>query len=153
MTLKSETSPATLPPPERIRVIRRSSRALVFGVLGLVPVLGWFPAIYTIGMHRQLCRTTGEPWKGMWFSCWLGGLAVLSGILVGVGQWAIGVLGFFLVCGAQVWPVATYLRKQQASYWNPGRHALFYGMSLAWCGLFFSFWMMAIFLGAIIRQH
>ena len=146
----SNPSPARLPAPERIRVIRRSSRAVVYGTLGIIPVLGWFPALYALRMHRQICRATGESWQGTVGNFWLGMLALLGGLCVGAGGWAVGTMIFFLVLGALGYRMVCYLQQGKARLWNPGRRALFYGMTLAWSGLAFSFWLLGIVMGVVI---
>jgi len=48
---------------DRISVIRQSLRAFVCGIVGLVPVIGFFPAVYALLLWQRVRGTCGREWN------------------------------------------------------------------------------------------
>ncbi len=49
------------PPDERVRVIRASLRAFIFGLIGLIPLLGFLPGCYAVILWFRLPKDVWNP--------------------------------------------------------------------------------------------
>ena len=132
-----------LPAPasvDRVRLIRRSMRCFVFGLLGAVPLLGLGPACLALWIEKELAEESGEPAP-------LGG-AKMAAIAIGAFIAAVVLLawdqaGLVLALGAALsalqggWRVRQCQRAEPPR-WNPARHWVYWGAGLACAGLILS---------------
>ncbi len=135
--------PAWLP-VDRIRLIRRSLRCFMFGLIGVVPFLGLALAVLALQLYHQVLFETGElkgPIKRSYgnilarFLYWLIGTAY---ILTYYGCY--GYLGVISVAGL-FWgtPLVFLLHRYWTvtpREWNPARMHLYWGAALAFTGCF-----------------
>jgi hypothetical protein len=121
---------------EKVSVIRRSMRCLVYSILGSVPCLGLPIAIQAASLHRQVARETGEAWR------------LRTVVLVWLFQFPIVLIGrsWRIMHHASAFAGIVFLiwmsilfwgqfRRTQPRLWNPGRTWLFWGGWLAWTNL------------------
>src|SRR5580658_263244 len=55
--------PLPLPPPDRVRVINRSVRCFIFGIVGAIPCFGLGMVWLAFKLYREVAAETGEPVK------------------------------------------------------------------------------------------
>jgi uncharacterized BrkB/YihY/UPF0761 family membrane protein len=48
---------------DRVGIIRRSLRCLAFGIAGVIPFIGFVPALLAMRLYRQVAGETGEHWS------------------------------------------------------------------------------------------
>lgn len=127
--------PLPLPPPDRVRVIHRSVRCFLFGLVGAIPCFGLGMVWLAFKLYRDIAAETGEKVNliPLHLSS-LAGLAVAacclhSDLPDGILADALVLLGFqFLFLRRQ------YLKNAPAE-WNPARHLMYWGLGLANTGL------------------
>lgn len=98
---------------DRIELVERSLRCFVFGLIGLVPVLGLPFGIAAIVKSVRLKRRSGERWNPAQSYAKGGSLCATLGI----------VLTLIAVCIAVAVAINNYLSQQQGLYL--GSHPLF----------------------------
>ena len=119
---------------DMVRIIRRSMRCFVFGLIGLVPILGVGLAVQALRLQRAVCAELGEPWQAPPVYFYL--------LFTALGLWWLDPrLGFggdiFLVVAvltAQSCHVFRRFPSPEKAVWNPGRAALIGGVMLAYAG-------------------
>jgi len=121
---------------DRIRVIRRSMRCFVFGIIAAIPGLSLSMSILAFRLQRQIAEETAEPF-------YLFPLHVVSliglafvGLLAKVGG-MVGALEIAVII--VLWQGGGLLvryRRGTPGEWNPARHLMYWGVWLATVGLF-----------------
>jgi hypothetical protein len=144
--------PSVPVPADRVRLIRRSTRCFVFGILGAVPLLGIGPACLALLLHRQVGEETGEP-KGP------GGIYSSAAVfyILAVMLLYLGQAGFVLALGFLLSAVQAYLLRRQYLRtepldWNPARHLTWWGAWLALAGLNLSGTLILLAIWAVVRN-
>jgi hypothetical protein len=66
----------------KIEMIERSLRCFVFGLLGLLPIIGIPMAIYSAVQYRRIKRGQGEMWNPAHRYLFWGGLCARMGLAV-----------------------------------------------------------------------
>lgn len=125
-------------PPDRIRLIRRSVRCFLFGLVGAIPCVGLGMVWLAIKLYRDIAAETGEKVK-------LYPLYVTSasGLFV-AGTCFVCDLPDGLLADVVVMLLLQFLfilrqyRKNAPAEWNPARHLMYWGLGLANFGLLFS---------------
>lgn len=125
-------------PVDRVRLIRRSIRCFLFGLVGAIPCAGLGMVWLAFKLYRDIAAETREPVKIYPLF-----LTSFSGLYVGVACCANhlpdGVLADAVVAlGLQIMFIRQQYRKNEAAEWNPARHLMYWGMALANAGLIFS---------------
>jgi len=78
---------------DKVRLIKRSVRCLLFGWLSLIPLLGLVPAFIALHLHRSVRREAGGEWNpAASYARWGYVLALL-----GIAGWLTGCTGVFMV--------------------------------------------------------
>jgi hypothetical protein len=129
---------------DMVRVIRRSMRCLVFGLIGLVPILGTGLAVQALRLRQAVSAELGEDWGRLHVSLyWILGMVALW-----AADGAFGLPGdvvvSFVVLVMQSWHVWRSLPPESKEYWNPGRPELVWGIMFAYAGLGGSLWLLAL---------
>src|SRR2546427_29283 len=112
----------TQTPVDRVRVIRRSMRCFVFGLIGAIPLLGLSMAWLAFRLQRQVANATGEQirFAPLHLSLGIGLILLLAAALVeSVGAVLAAVL-ILLALQFFLWR-RQYLRNVPLE-WNPARH-------------------------------
>lgn len=120
-----------LPPADKVRVIRRSVRCFLFGLIGAVPCFGLGMVWLAFRLYRDLAAETGERVKlyPLYLTSVSGVLVAAAGMVNDLPEVVLGdaivMLGLqFLFLRRQ------YLRNAPAE-WNPARHLMYWGLGLA----------------------
>jgi len=121
---------------DRVRLIRRSLRCFIFGLLGVIPLIGLGPALVALRLHRQVALESGDYYGvARIVTWWLIGLLAIPAYYL-----TLGFAGAVLMAGLTVTVQASILwshyRTSQAREWNPARNYLYWGVGLAYTGLF-----------------
>jgi hypothetical protein len=126
------------PPPDKVRVIHRSVRCFIFGLVGAVPCFGLGMVWLAFKLYRDIAAETGEPVtlyplyltsvSGVWLAAACGAYDLPDGVLA--DAIVLLVLQFLFIR-------RQYLRNAPAE-WNPARHLMYWGLGLANLGLIFS---------------
>jgi hypothetical protein len=152
MITKPNLEPALARPSiDWIRVIRRSMRCYVFGLIGLVPLFGAGLAVQALRLQRKVNEELGQPWNRPFFAFyWIVGLLLL--------WWTDGVFGLLgdlvaclLVVGVQSWHVWRSFPADREAAWNPGRREVIWGVVSGYAGLAGSIWTLALVAYRIVR--
>ncbi len=124
-------APLPLPPADPVRVINRSVRCFIFGLVGAVPCFGLGMVWLAFKLFRDLAAETGEPVKlyplyltsvsGVWVAAACGVNDLPAGVLADA---IVLVVLQFLFIRQQ------YLRNAPVE-WNPARHLMYWGLGLA----------------------
>jgi hypothetical protein len=127
--------PLPLAPADRVRVIHRSVRCFLFGLVGVVPCFGMGMVWLVFKLYRDIAAETGE--EVTLFPLHLTSLAGLavaaSCFLNGLPD---GVLADFVVLlGLQFLFLRRQYLKNAPAEWNPARHLVYWGLGLANTGL------------------
>lgn len=146
-----------LPAPasvDRVRMIRRSMRCFVFGLMGAVPLLGLGPACLALWIQKELAEESGEPAP-------LGGTKMIA---ISIAAFIVAVvllawdqaglvlaMGFLLPALQGYWLLRQYQRTEPPR-WNPARHLVYWGAGLALAGLDLSSTIILLGLWAAIRS-
>jgi len=136
---------------DRVRMIRRSIRCFIFGLMGAVPLFGLGAAVLALRLRRQLAEETGEPPgpKEM-FGCTVA-FSVLAAISLCFKQAGI-ILGLaILLTALQCYLMFRHYRRTGPVEWNPARHLVYWGASLACAGLNLSSAIILLSLAALAR--
>jgi hypothetical protein len=127
--------PLPLPPPDRVRVIHRSVRCFLFGLVGAIPCFGLGMVWLAFKLYRDIAAETGE--KVTLFPLHLTSLAGLA-----VAAFCLrndlpdGILADALVLlGLQFLFLRRQYLKNAPAEWNPARHLMYWGLGLANTGL------------------
>ncbi len=118
--------PSPQPPaPEsvdRVRLIHRSMRCFVYGLMGVVPLFGLGMACLALLLQRQVSEETGEP-AGLAGAkrCSIAALA-LALALLGCGQAGLVLALGILLCGLQSYLLFRQYQRAEPRQWNPARH-------------------------------
>lgn len=146
-----------LPAPvsvDRVRMIRRSMRCFVFGLMGVVPLLGLGPACLTLRLQRQLAEESGEPVRlaGAEMAAIAVVAFMLAVVLLCYDQAGIVLaMGVVLSAGQGCWWFRQYQRAEPRP-WNPARHLVFWAAGLAYAGLILSSTIIMLSLGSFLRR-
>ncbi len=147
MTSPGESSEAGRLAPrsiDRVRVIRRSMRCQVFGLIGLLPLFGAGFAYQALRLKGSVSAEVGDDWRSPPVYCyWLvGALAMLA-----VNR-AFDLAGDVALCvvllALQAWHVWRRFQRRRAGAWNPGDREVFLGVLFAYTGLGFSLWAVVV---------
>jgi hypothetical protein len=147
--------PTPLPPipvsVDRVRMIRRSIRCFIFGLMGAVPLFGLGAAVLALRLRRRLAEETGEPAgpKGMQGCAVV--FFVLSAISLCFGQAGIILALAILLTVLQGWLMFRHYRRAGPLEWNPARHLVYWGAGLACAGLNLSSAIILMSLAALAR--
>ncbi len=122
---------------DKTRLIRRSLRCFIYGLIGAIPVVGITLAWQAIRLHRQVLRETGEACRlpKWWYFYWVAALAVSI-----VGDRLQGFLGALAAFWGFNGLHAVYLFQlastRTGKVWNPARRYSYWGFGLACAGCF-----------------
>ncbi len=136
-------SPAALaspppPPPDKVRVINRSVRCFIFGLVGAVPCFGLGMVVLAFKLYRDIACETGE--RIRLFPLYLTSLAgVWIAVACSVNNMPAGVLADAIVLFVLqfLFIRQQYLRNAPPE-WNPARHLMYWGLGLANLGAILS---------------
>jgi hypothetical protein len=127
--------PPELPPIDRVRLIRRSIRCFLFGLVGAIPCFGLGMAWLAFKLYRDIAAETGErvTLYPLFFTS-------AFGLCVGIAYFAIDLPGVVLgdaigVLGFQTLFILRQYRSNAPAEWNPARHLMYWGLGLANAGL------------------
>jgi len=124
-------------PADRVRVINRSVRCFIFGVIGAIPCFGLSMAWLAFKLFRETAVETGErvnliPLQFCSFSLIVAAAFTpweIPNILVTYG---------LLMVGFQILFLRQQYLKNAPPEWNPARHLLYWGIGLANMGVLLS---------------
>jgi hypothetical protein len=127
-----------LPPIDRVRLIRRSIRCFLFGLVGAIPCVGLGMAWLAFKLHRDIAIETGE--KVQLYPLFMTSAAGLYfGVACSAHNWPDGVLAdAIVVLGLQFLFIRRQYRNNAPAEWNPARHLMYWGLGLANAGLILS---------------
>ncbi len=129
------------PPPapvDRVRVINRSMRCFIFGIVGIVPWFGIGMACLAFKLFLEVAEETGEAVKVYpLFITTVSGLAVCSVCFVE------GMPDQVLIAGLAMLALQFFFLRQQyarnaPSEWNAARHLVYWGIAMANLGIVLS---------------
>lgn len=142
--------PSAAAPVDPIRILRRSLRCFVCGLLGVVPAFGLGLAAEAIRLHRQVVAETGEPWDptrvrvyfclGCVCEFFYGLMFENLFLLLPIALFG-GLLAFLVW-----WQYAT----EQGRVWNGARQCLYWGLGLAYGGCFLAAALGALLLAGVL---
>jgi hypothetical protein len=125
------------------RLIRRSLRCFLFGLIGTIPVIGLGLAYQAIRLHQKAAADMGESWQPprvRWH--WTLGLLCLWGY-----DYFLGWLGFLAIFVIFAWLQTNHVRRgfsvNQDRFWNPAERHSSWGVTLAYGGYFSSLSLVA----------
>jgi hypothetical protein len=133
------------PPSDRVRVINRSGRCFIFGVVGTMPCLGLGMVWLAFRLFRDIAAETGER------------VSLLPLYLTSVAGASVAVAcvtnnlpdGLMADAAVLLGLQFLFLRRQYCknapAEWNPARHLMYWGLVLANAGLILST-LVALFL-------
>ena len=130
--------PPPLPPIDRVRLIRRSIRCFIFGLVGAIPCLGLGMVWLAFKLYRDIAAETGE--RAQLYPLFLTSAAGLyMGVACCANDLPDGALAAaIVVLGLQLLFIRRQYRKNAPAEWNPARHLVYWGLGLANFGLIFS---------------
>lgn len=138
---------------DRVRMIRRSIRCLVFGLIGVVPFLGVTLAWLALGLHRQVLLETGERWHpGFLHRLWLAGLLIVPVLDRWAGLERLSLFVLLLLMAQGAWLRQQY-RRESGREFNPARRELYWGAGLAYTGLAITVAAAVWFLARVARME
>ncbi len=125
-------------PIDRARLIRRSLRCFLFGLIGVIPLFGLSMAGLTFRLRGEIMQETGERWESRFFnSIWFCGI-----ILLGLFYFSSSLTGTATVAlifiSIQAWLLNSQYRNNPPGQWNPARHLVYWGIGLAYTGFVLS---------------
>jgi hypothetical protein len=120
-----------LPPPDKVRVINRSVRCFIFGLIGAVPCFGLGMVWLAFKLYRDIAAETGE--AVTLFPLYLTSAAGVGvGVACSVNNMPAGVLADAVVLLLLQF---LFIRRQHLwnapAEWNPARHLMYWGLGLA----------------------
>jgi len=124
-----------LPPIDRVRLIRRSTRCFLFGLVGTIPCFGLGMAWLAIKLYRDIAAETGESVRllPLFLTSVLG---LYLGTLFFAADWPVAFLGDAIaVLVFQLLFILRQYRRNAPVDWNPARHLMYWGLGLANAGL------------------
>jgi hypothetical protein len=143
-SLKPGDAPVAPKSVDTVRVIRRSLRCFVFGLLGIIPVVGLGLAYQAVRLYGKVVGETSQHWeppKMRWH--WMSGLFCLWGY-----DQVFGWTGFLSVFAIFTWLITNQVRRSLAQpvghFWNPAQRHLHWGVALAYAGYFGSISLAAL---------
>jgi len=144
-----------LPAPvsvDRVRLIRRSMRCFVYGLMGAVPLVGLGMACLTLRLRRELAEETGEPVRltGA-LRCAIAAFA-LAFVLLCCHQTGLVLALGILLPALQGYGLLRQYQRAEPRLWNPARHLVYWGAGLAYAGLVLSSLVIMLNLEAALRQ-
>jgi hypothetical protein len=134
----AERSPTPLPAKsvDMIRVIRRSVRCFLFGLLGVIPLIGHGLAWQSLHLCDEVLSEMGDNWHRppLW-AYWVVGLGamIILDYFFGLIGWS-SAFGIFL--GLQTYHLWLSFPASDSLIWNPGRRHVLCGIALAYAGYF-----------------
>lgn len=120
---------------DRVRLIRRSMRCFVFGLMGVVPLLGLGMACLALLLHRQVAQETGEPVRTAGVYGCAVAYFVLAAVLLCLDQTGLVLALAILLSALQGYWLFREYRRTEPVQWNPARHLVYWGAGLALAGL------------------
>jgi hypothetical protein len=136
--VNSQILPTNIPQADRLRVIRRSVRCRVFGVLGLVPFFGLSLAWLAIRLHRQVLAETGESWRIARIRVYFVAGLVFTALSLLAGEPLAGLLAAHVFLLLQLYLLFWQYRNGRVVHDIPTRRLLYQGRLCAQCGWFLS---------------
>jgi hypothetical protein len=127
-----------LPAPvsaDRVRLIRRSMRCFVFGLMGAVPLLGLGMACLALLLGRQVAQETGEPVRTAGVNGCAAAFFALAAALLCFDQTSLVLALAILLSALQGYLLFREYRRTEPAQWNPARHLVWWGAGLALAGL------------------
>lgn len=152
----TDALPPRLPPTvsvDRVRLIRRSMRCFVFGLMGAVPLLGLGPACLALRLQRQVAEESGEPVRldAVEMAAIAAVAFIVAVVLLCWNQAGMVLaLGVLLAALQGAWWFRHFHRTEPRQ-WNPARHLVFWAAALAWAGLILSSIIILLSLAFFIR--
>jgi hypothetical protein len=129
---------------DMVRLIRRSMRCFIFGLLGLIPFFGVGFAYQALRLRRAISADIGDAWDPPPVYCyWVIGLVAV----IAAWSWitvTVAMLVFLAVVALQTWHCWRSFRAAPEAIWNPGRQQLFWGVIFAYAGLGLSLWALVL---------
>lgn len=121
-------------PADRVRVINRSVRCFVFGVIGAIPCVGLSMAWLAFKLYREVAEETGERVNLVPLHTCTVALIVAAAFTPFDIPDLLIVYGT-LVFGLQILFLRQQYQKNAPSEWNPARHLIYWGIGLANLGI------------------
>jgi hypothetical protein len=136
---------------DMVRVIRRSMRCFLFGVVGLVPLIGAGFAYQALRLRRSLSADLEDGWTPPpVIVFWLMGIAAML-----VARSWLGLAGDLAICvailGLQSWLCWRSFQNRHEKVWNPGGRQLFLGVLSAYAGLGVSLWIVVVLVLQVLQ--
>jgi hypothetical protein len=126
-------------PMDRVRIIHRSSRCFVFGLIGTIPILGLSMAWLAMRLKRQVASETGETVRLRAVNmATIAAVAIIFPLLIAECYSAAFATVAALLC-MEFFLLHRQYQKTIPPEWNPARHLLYWGVGLAYAGYIFSF--------------
>jgi len=136
---------------DRVRMIRRSMRCFVFGLMGVIPLLGLGPACLALLLRRELAEETGESSQLTVANISSAAAFFLAVILLAGGQDGLVLALGFLLAALQGGLLFGQYRRTEPLEWNPARHLVWWGAGLAYGGLILSALVILLNIGSWLR--
>ena len=133
-------------------MIRRSMRCFVFGLLGVIPLLGIGPACLALLLRRELAEETGEPLQLTMANNSSIAASFLAVILLACGQDGLVLALGILLAALQGGLLFRQYRRVEPLEWNPARHWVWWGAGLAYAGLILSALIILINIASALRR-
>jgi len=123
------------PPPDLVRVINRSIRCFLFGLVGVIPCFGSGMMWLAFKLHRDIAAETGEKVTLLPLHLTsVAGVALAAVCLA--NNLPDGVLADVVVLfGLQFLYIRRQYLKNAPAQWNPARSLMYWGLGLANAGL------------------
>jgi hypothetical protein len=144
-------APAAL---DRVRMIRRSMRCFVFGLMGIVPLFGLGTAWLALRLWREVAEETGEPARlsGANWNFIAAFMAAVALLFYNGPPWYSVLTDLVLAAGIllparQGWLLVRQYGRVEPLEWNPARHLVYWGAGLAYAGLVLSSLIIMIVIG------
>jgi hypothetical protein len=121
---------------DMIRVIRRSVRCFLFGLIGVVPLIGHGLAWQSLRLCDEVMTEMGTNWPRppLW-AYWMIGLGAML-----ILDYFFGLIGAFtafgMFLGLQTFHLWRSFPASATPIWNPGRRHVLWGIALAYAGYF-----------------
>jgi hypothetical protein len=124
-------------PVDRVRVINRSVRCFVFGVIGAIPCFGLSMAWLAFKLYREVAEETGERVNLLPFQVCSVSL-ILAAAFTPFDIPEVLVTYGVLMFGLQILFLRRQYHKNAPAEWNPARHLVYWGIGLANMGILLS---------------
>jgi hypothetical protein len=129
--------PHPLVPADRVRVINRSIRCFIFGVIGAIPCFGLSMAWLAFKLYRETAEETGE--RVNLFPLHFCSVSIIvAAAFTPFDTPDILVTYGLLMFGLQILFLRRQYQENAPPEWNPARHLLYWGIGLANTGVLLS---------------